>query len=74
MRRGLFQKTGKLVVGRTDVKAHYQEIDIDIAAEEVRKEMEESGIDIDVDTYELALYLACTVKPEDNRFSTQEEV
>ena len=63
--RGPFQKDGGLIVGSKDVKAHYPEIDIDVAAEEVKIEIEESDLDVNVDTEELALYLACTMKPND---------
>ena len=58
VRRGPFQLGGSLVVGSKDVSAHYPNIDIDVAAEEVKKEIEESDLKIEVNTAELALYLA----------------
>ena len=61
---GPFQKDGGLIVVSKDVKAHYPETDIDVASEEVQKETKGSDLDINVDTYEVALFLACimTVK------------
>ena len=61
MKRGPFQKDGSLVVGSKDVKAHYPEIDIDVASDEVKKEIEQSDLDINVDTNEVALFLACSM-------------
>ena len=53
------------MVGSKDVNAHYPEIDIYLASEEVKKEIEESDLDVNVDTEELALFLVCTMKPEE---------
>ena len=65
LRRGLFQRAGNLIVGSKDVKAHYPSIDIEVASEEVKKEIEESDLEVEVDTDEVALFLACSMSPEE---------
>ena len=65
LRRGRFQQAGQLVVGSKDVEAFYPSMDVDLAAEEVKLEVEESNVDIEMDTEEAALYLACTMTPEE---------
>ena len=64
-KKGPFQRAGGLVVGNKDVKTFYPNIDIDLAAEEVKLEVEESDIDIAMDTEEAALFIACTMSPEE---------
>ena len=61
VRRGPFQLDGSLVVGSKDVSAHYPNIDIDVVAEEVKQEIEESDLTIDVNIEEVALYLASSM-------------
>ena len=63
VKRGRFQRVGGLVVGSKDVKAFYPSIDVNLAAEEVKLEVEESDIDLEMDTEEAALYIACTMTP-----------
>ena len=65
LRRGPYQTEGSLVVGSKDVEAHYPNIDIDLAASEVQKEIEESDLEVNVDTNEVALFLACSMTPEE---------
>ena len=65
LRRGPYQNEGNLVVGSKDVEAHYPNIDIDLAASEVKKEIEESDLEVNVDTNEVALFLACSMTPEE---------
>ena len=65
LKRGAYQRAGSLIVGSKDVKAHYPEIDIEVAAEELKKEIEESNLEVNVDEEELALYIACSMKPEE---------
>ena len=65
VRRGPFQEAGSLVVGSKDVQAFYPNIDVDVAAEEVKLEIEESDIDLVMDTDEAALFIACTLTPEE---------
>ena len=65
LRRGRFQQAGQLVVGSKDVEAFYPSMDVDLAAEEVKQEVEESKVDIEMDTNEAALYIACTMTPEE---------
>ena len=38
-------------------------MDVDLAAEEVKLEVEESDIEVEMDTVEAALYIACTMTP-----------
>ena len=64
-KQGPFQRAGSLVVGSKDVQAFYPNMDVDLAAEEVKLEIEESEIDLEMDTNEAALYLACTMTPEE---------
>ena len=65
VRRGPFQRAGKLVVGSKDVKAHYPEMDIEVAAEEAKLEIEESDLELETNVEELALFLACTMNQEE---------
>ena len=65
LRRGPFQTEGNLVVGSKDVEAHYPNIDIDLAASEVKKEIEESDLEVNVDAGEVALFLACSMTVEE---------
>ena len=62
-KRGRFQGAGKLVVGSKDVKSFYPQMDVELAAEEVKLEVEESEIEVEMDTDEAALYIACTMTP-----------
>ena len=59
--KGPFQQEGKLIVGSKDVKSFYPEMDVELAAEEAKKEIEESILEIEEDTQELALFLACSM-------------
>merc|ERR1712218_660303 len=63
--KGPFQREGKLIVGSKDVKSHYPEMDVQVAAEEAKKEIEESSLEIEVDTRELALFLACSMSQQE---------
>ena len=63
VQRGRFQQAGGLVVGSKDVEAFYPNMDVDLAAEEVKLEVEESDVDVEMDTLEAALYIACTMTP-----------
>ena len=65
VRRGPFQLAGNLIVGSKDVSAHYPNIDIEVAAEEVKLEVEESDIEVKMDVSEVALYLACSMTQEE---------
>ena len=65
VRRGPFQRTGKLIVGSKIVKAHYPEMDVEVAAEEAKLETEESDLEVATNTEELALFLACTMSQEE---------
>ena len=65
LNKGPFQQEGKLIVGSKDVKSFYPEMDVQVAAEEVKKEIEESTLEIEVDTLELALFLACSMTQEE---------
>ena len=65
LNKGPFQQEGKLIVGSKDVKSFYPEMDVQVAAEEVKKEIEESTLEIEVDTLELALSLACSMTQEE---------
>ena len=46
VQRGRFQRAGNLVVGGKDVEAFYPNMDVDLAAEEVKLEVEESNVDM----------------------------
>ena len=65
VQRGRFQRAGNLVVGSKDVEAFYPNMDVDLVAEEVKLEVEESNVDIEMDTLEAGLYIACTMTPEE---------
>ena len=65
LRRGEFQGVGKLIIGSKDVKAHYPEMDVDVAAEEAKIEIEESELEVEVDPVELALFLACSMTQDE---------
>ena len=60
-KKGPFQEAGNLVIGSKDVKAFYPNMDVELAAEEVKLEVEESDIDIEMDPTEAALFIACTL-------------
>ena len=64
-RRGCFQQDGRLEVGSMDVKSFYPSIDVEVAAEEVKKEILESEVNFEGVNYEeAALFLACTMTQE----------
>ena len=63
VKRGRHQTTGGLVVGSKDVKSFYPQMDVNLAAEEVKLEVEESEVEIEMNTDEAALYIACTMTP-----------
>ena len=65
LRRGPFQRDGNLVIGSKDVNAMYPEMDIDVVAEETRLEIQESDLEIEVNTGEMALFLACSMTQEE---------
>ena len=65
VRRGPFQLVGNLVIGSKDVSAHYPSIDIEVAAHEVKLEVEESDLDVNMNVTEVALYLACSMSQEE---------
>ena len=65
VQRGRFQRDGSLIVGSKDVEAHYPNIDVEVAAEELKQEIQHSNLEVEVDTVELALYLASTMCPEE---------
>ena len=65
VQRGQFQQEGALIVGSKDVDAHYPNIDVEVAAEEMKLEIEHSNLDVEVNTVEVALYLASTMSPEE---------
>ena len=47
------------------MKSHYPEMDVHVAAEEAKKEIEESTLEIEVDTDELALFIACSMTQQE---------
>ena len=63
-RRSPFQLAGNLVIGSKDVEAHYPEMDVEAAAEEAKREIEESDLEIEVDEVQLGLFLACSMTQE----------
>ena len=63
--QGPYQKDGKLIVGSKDVKSFYPEMDVEEAAKEVRLEIEESDLEIEVDTVGVALFLACSMSQKE---------
>ena len=65
MRKGPFQKNEHLVVGRKDVKTLNPNIYVDLAAEEVKLEIEESDIELMMGTEEAALFISYTMPPEE---------
>ena len=65
VRRGPFQLDGNLVVGSKDVSAHYPSIDIEVAAKELKLEVEESDLDVEMNVEEVALYLTCALTQEE---------
>ena len=65
VKRGPFQLDGGLIVGSKDVDCHYPSIDIDVAAEEAKLKVIESDIEVEVDTDELALFLACALSQDE---------
>ena len=65
VKRGPYQKCGSLIIGSKDVKCHYPSIDIDVVAEEAKLEVEESDIEIEMNTEEVALFLACTMSQDE---------
>ena len=62
--RGQFQRDGKLVVGSKDVESFYPKMNVEEAAKEARLEIEESPLEVEVDTVEVALFLACSMSQE----------
>ena len=52
-------------MGSKDVKAFYLSIDINVAAEEAKQEIEESDLEAEVETEELALFLTSTKAQEE---------
>ena len=60
-RRGPFQLAGNLIVGSKDVEAHYPEMDIEVASEEAKLEIEAFDLDIEVDEVQLGHFLACSM-------------
>ena len=55
---------GGLVVGSKDVKCYYPTIYINVAANEAKIEVEESDIEVEINTEELALFLASTMSQD----------
>ena len=56
VRRGPFQRAGKLMIGSSDVRVFYPSIDIEVAAEEVKQEIIESKVEIEgLDIEEVAV-------------------
>ena len=64
LNKGPYQKDGKLVVGSKDVKSFYPEMDVEEAAREAKLEIENSDLEIEADTIEVALFLACSMSQE----------
>ena len=58
---------GRQTVSRLslDVECHYPNIDIDLVAEEAKLEVMESHLEIEIDTEEVALFLACSMSQAD---------
>ena len=65
VRRGPFQKDGSLQIGSKDAKAFYPSIDINVAAEEAKIEIEESNLEVEVDTEEVGHFLESTMSQEE---------
>ena len=65
VKRGAFQRYGGLIVGSKDMECHYPNIDIDLVAEEAKLEMQESDLEIEMNTKEVALFLACTMSQDE---------
>ena len=63
--KGPYQKDGKLIVGSKDVKSFYPEMDVEEAAKEARLEIEESDLEVEVDSTEVALFLACSMSQQE---------
>ena len=62
VKRGPYQKEGNLVVGSLDVCSFYPNIDVEMAAEEVKEEIMESKVVIEgLNIEEVALFIACTM-------------
>ena len=64
VKRGPFQQDGGLIVGSKDVECHYPNIDIDLVAEEAKLEVQESDLEIEMKTKEVALFIACTMSQD----------
>ena len=64
LNEGPYQKDGKLVVGSKDAKSFYPEMDVEEAAREAKLEIENSDLEIEADTIEVALFLACSMSQE----------
>ena len=47
------------------MKSFYPEIDIEEAAKEARVEVKESDLEVEVDTLEVALFLACSMSQQE---------
>ena len=62
MRAGPFQQAGGLIVGSSDVKSFYPEMDIEVVADEVMAEVMESEVELEgVNMEEVALFIACSL-------------
>ena len=62
MRAGPFQQAGGLIVGSSDVKSFYPEMDIEVVADEVMAEVMESEVELEgVNMEEVALFIACSM-------------
>ena len=64
LNKGPFQKDGKLVVSSKDVKSFYPELDVEEAAREAKLEIEKSDLEVEADTIEVTLFLACSMSLE----------
>ena len=65
MRAGPFQQAGRLIVGSSDVKSFYPEMDIEVVANEVMAEVIESDVELEgVEWTEVALFIACSMTQE----------
>ena len=62
MRTGPFQQAGSLIVGSSDVKSFYPEMDMEVEADEVMAEVMESEVELEgVNMEEVALFIACSM-------------
>ena len=65
VRRGPFQKAESLQIGSYDVKSCFPSIDTNLDAEDAKSDIEESDLEVEVDTEEVALFLASTMSQEE---------